>query len=168
MLHNEKQHRVYIETTIPSSYYTLRTDIESRAMQSWTRRWWKEYADQFTIVSSTAVIDELRRGISEKTQARIDLIKDLEMLPAPPRINQIAQTYIDRSIMPQGLFGDAYHVALASFHNVDALLTWNCKHLANLNKVYLIRQINKELGLPTPELATPLNYLGVDDENEEL
>ena len=102
-------------------------------------------------------------GTSEKTQARIDLIKDLEMLPAPSRINQIAQTYIDRSIMPQDLFGDAHHLALASFHNADALLTWNCKHLANLNKIYLIRQINQELGLPTPELATPLNYLGADD-----
>ncbi len=163
MLHNETQYRVYIETSIPSFYFTLRTDTESLARQSWTRKWWKEYADQFTLVSSTAVIDELRRGTSEKTQARIDLIKDLEMLPAPSRINQIAQTYIDRSIMPQDLFGDAHHLALASFHNADALLTWNCKHLANLNKIYLIRQINQELGLPTPELATPLNYLGVDD-----
>ena len=162
-MHNETQYRVYIETSIPSFYFTLRTDTESLARQSWTRKWWKEYADQFTLVSSTAVIDELRRGTSEKTQARIDLIKDLEMLPAPSRINQIAQTYIDRSIMPQDLFGDAHHLALASFHNADALLTWNCKHLANLNKIYLIRQINQELGLPTPELATPLNYLGVDD-----
>ncbi len=163
MLNNQTQHRVYIETTIPSFYYTLRTDIESLAKQSWTRKWWKEYADQFTLLSSTAVIDELRRGTSEKTQARIDLIKDIEMLPAPSKINQIAQTYIDKSIMPQDLFGDAHHLALASFYNADVLLTWNCKHLANLNKIYLIRQINQELGLPTPELATPLNYLGADD-----
>ena len=163
MLNNETQHRVYIETTIPSFYYTLRTDIESLVKQNWTRKWWKEYADQFTLMSSTAVIDELRRGISEKTQARIDLVKDLEMLPAPSKINQIAQTYIDRLIMPQDLFGDAHHLALASFHNADALLTWNCKHLANLNKISRIRQINQELGLPTPELATPLNYLGADD-----
>ncbi|MCY4567709.1 MAG: type II toxin-antitoxin system VapC family toxin [Candidatus Poribacteria bacterium] len=162
-MNNQTQHRVYIETTIPSFYYTLRTDIESLAKQSWTRKWWKEYADQFTLLSSTAVIDELRRGTSEKTQARIDLIKDIEMLPAPSKINQIAQTYIDKSIMPQDLFGDAHHLALASFYNADVLLTWNCKHLANLNKIYLIRQINQELGLPTPELATPLNYLGADD-----
>ena len=129
MLNNQTQHRVYIETTIPSFYYTLRTDIESLAKQSWTRKWWKEYADQFTLLSSTAVIDELRRGTSEKTQARIDLIKDIEMLPAPSKINQIAQTYIDKSIMPQDLFGDAHHLALASFYNADVLLTWNCKHL---------------------------------------
>ena len=65
--------------------------------------------------------------------------------------------------MPQDPSGDALHLALASYYNVDALLTWNCKHFANLNKVSLIRQINTELGLPTPELVTPLNYLGIDD-----
>ena len=163
MLHNETQHRVYIETSIPSFYYTLRRDIESRAMQSWTRKWWAQYADQFTLVSSLAVIDELRDGRGEKTQARIDLVENLEMLSISPRIRRITQTYIDRLIMPQDPFGDALHLAIASFYNVDALLTWNYKHIANLNKIYRIRQINQELGLPTPELATPLNYLGVDD-----
>lgn len=162
-MHNETQYRVYIETTIPSFYYTLRRDLESRAMQSWTRKWWAQYADQFTLVSSIVVINELSDGTSEKTQDRINLVKDLEMLSVTTEIDQIAQTYIDRLIMPQDMFGDAHHVALASFYNVDALLTWNYKHIANLNKIYRIRQINQELGLPTPELATPLNYLGVDD-----
>lgn len=162
-MNNETQYRVYIETTIPSFYYTLRRDLESRAMQSWSRKWWKEYADQFTLVSSIVVINELSDGTSEKTQDRINLVKDLEMLSVTTEIDQIAQTYIDRLIMPQDMFGDAHHVALASFYNVDALLTWNYKHIANLNKIYRIRQINQELGLPTPELATPLNYLGVDD-----
>ena len=162
-MHNETQHRVYIETSIPSFYYTLRRDIESRAMQSWTRRWWEQYKDQFTLVSSLAVIEELSDGGSEKTQDRIDLVENLEMLSISPRIRRITQTYIDRLIMPQDPFGDALHLAIASFHNVDALLTWNYKHIANLNKIYRIRQINQELDLPTPELVTPLNYLGVDD-----
>ena len=167
-MQNETQYRVYIETSIPSFYYTLRTDIESLAMQRWTRRWWDEYADQFILVSSTVVIDELRKGTSPKTQDRIDLVKDIEKLTGTPTIDGIAQTYIDRLVMPRDLFGDAYHVALASFYGIDVLLTWNCTHIANLNKIRPIRQINRELGLPTPELVTPLNYFGVEDENGEL
>ena len=163
-MNNETQHhRVYIETTIPSFYYTLRTDIESRAMRSWTRKWWTQYAAQFTLVSSIVVISELSDGTSEKTQARINLVKAFEMLSVTTEIDQIAQTYIDKLIMPQDMFGDAHHVALASFYDIDVLLTWNYKHIANLNKIYRIRQINQELGLPTPELVTPLNFFGVDD-----
>ncbi len=162
-MYNETQHRVYIETTIPSFYYTLRTDTESLARQSWTRKWWEQYANQFILVSSTAVIEELRKGSTEKTQDRIDLVENLEILTVTAEINQVAEIYVDRLIMPQGLFGDAHHVALASFYNVDVLLTWNCKHIANLNKTHRIREINRELGLPTPELVTPLNFFGVDD-----
>ena len=162
-MYNETQHRVYIETTIPSFYYTLRTDTESLARQSWTRKWWEQYANQFILVSSTAVIEELRKGSTEKTQDRIDLVENLEILTVTAEINQVAEIYVDRLIMPQGLFGDAHHVALALFYNVDVLLTWNCKHIANLNKTHRIREINRELGLPTPELVTPLNFFGVDD-----
>ena len=162
-MYSETQYRVYIETTIPSFYYTLRTDTESLARQSWTRKWWEQYANQFILVSSTAVIEELRKGSTEKTQDWIDLVENLEILTVTAEINQVAEIYVDRLIMPQGLFGDAHHVALASFYNVDVLLTWNCKHIANLNKTHRIREINRELGLPTPELVTPLNFFGVDD-----
>ena len=55
--------------------------------------------------------------------------------------------------------GDALHLALACYYKVDVLLTWNCQHIANANKFDHIRRINFQIGLPTPILATPLNYL---------
>ena len=157
------QKRIYIETTIPSFYYTLRTDAESRVRQKWTRQWWNEYAGIFTLTSSVAVIEEINRGTSDKIQDRLDLLKDVELLPITDYIENIARIYIDRLVMPRDPSGDALHLAIASFHNVDALLTWNCRHLANANKIHSIRQINQELGLVVPELTTPLNYLGGDD-----
>ena len=157
------QKRIYIETTIPSFYYTLRTDAESRVRQKWTRQWWNEYAGIFTLTSSVAVIEEINRGTSDKIQDRLDLLKDVELLPITDYIENIARIYIDRLVMPRDPSGDALHLAIASFHNVDALLTWNCRHLANANKIHSIRQINQELGLFVPELTTPLNYLGGDD-----
>ena len=51
-------------------------------------------------------------------------------------------------------------VALAAYHGIDYLLTWNCRHLANANKFDHIRRINTMLGLKTPELVTPPELLG--------
>lgn len=154
------QKRIYIETTIPSAYYTLRMDEGSLTRQRLTRQWWEEYADLFILTSSTAVIEELIRGESDATQARLDLLEGIELLPITDRIEQIEQIYIDRLVMPQNIGEDAQHLAIASFHKVDVLLTWNLAHIANPNKLNSITQINRELGLPTPELTTPLNYLG--------
>jgi hypothetical protein len=66
--------------------------------------------------------------------------------------------------MPSDPNGDALHLAIACYHRMDCLLTWNCKHLANANKLEHIRRINFQIGLPTPLLATPLNLL--EDEEE--
>ena len=154
------QKRIYIETTIPSSYYTLRTDEESLVRQKLTRQWWDEYADIFTLTSSSAVETELRKGTGETTQDRLTLLDGIEIFVSSIEILQIAQIYIDRLIMPKEPQGDALHLAFASFHQVDAILTWNCIHLANPNKFDFIARINTELGLTTPELKTPLGYLG--------
>jgi len=157
------QKRIYIETTIPSFYYTLRTDTESVARMNWTRRWWSEFAAQFRLVSSPAVIAELRRGSGETRDRRIVLLKDVRLLEITEEVEDVAKIYIDKLVMPSDPAGDALHLALASFHRVDVLLTWNCRHLANPNKVEHIRLVNYELGLPMPLLTTPLNYLSGDE-----
>ena len=55
--------------------------------------------------------------------------------------------------------GDALHLATASYHKIDYLLTWNCSHLANANKKKHIRRINGRLRLSTPEIITPLEIM---------
>ena len=154
------QKRIYIETTIPSAYYTLRTDEESLIRQKLTRQWWDEYANLFTLTSSTAVIDELEEGSRQVTLDRLALLDSVEMFNPTVESVQISQIYIEKLIMPQKQGGDALHLAIASFHQVDAILTWNCMHLANPNKFNFIARINRELGLTTPELKTPHDYLG--------
>ena len=151
--------RVYIETTIPSFYHTLRRDPESIARMRWTRQWWRKYAGEYHLISSLAVIDELQKGVSGKTQERLSLLDDVVMLPITEEIIEIAQIYIDKSIMPLDPAGDALHLAVASFHKADVPLTWNCQHLANVHKLDAIRRVNFQLGVAVPILATPLNYL---------
>ena len=121
-MRQETKKRIYIDTSIPSAYYTLRTDEDAPAKQRVTRHWWNEYANQFSLTSSATVIGELTRGRSEATQERRALIESTELLSITDRILQIAQIYTDQLIMPQDPHGDALHVAIASFYNVDALL----------------------------------------------
>jgi hypothetical protein len=64
--------------------------------------------------------------------------------------------------MPANPLGDALHLAMASYHRCDFLVTWNCRHLANANKFAQIRRVNSLLGLFVPTLVTPLELLGED------
>lgn len=62
--------------------------------------------------------------------------------------------------MPADPHEDALHLALASHHIFDVLVTWNFRHLANRNKFDRIRRINAELGLFVPAILTPDQLLG--------
>jgi predicted nucleic acid-binding protein len=159
---------VYIETTIPSFFHTARKDARSLARQRWTRERWTEIAPGFDMHSSDAVIAELQRGtLEDLRKRRIALISDLNLLEVSQEVMEIATIYMERLVMPRGGAGDALHLALASFYSVDVLLTWNCKHLANPNKFGHIDKVNGELGLTTPLLTTPLNYLSEDDSDAD-
>ncbi len=156
---------VYIETTIPSFYYTKRTDAKSIARMSWTKQWWDLFSDEFTLVSSAAVINELRRGSSDMVPDRINLLAKAELLPITDEVRHLVRIYVDNQIMPKDPTGDALHLAVATFYKIDVLLTWNCAHLANPNKADRIHLTNYEVGFRTPLLMTPLNYLDGDGDD---
>ena len=157
--------KVYIETTIPSFYHEVRTEPEMLARRLWTREWWGEHRLAYGLVTSDAVVDELERGDHPVVEKALSLIEPVDLLPIGTEVTDIVAAYIRHRLMPDDPLGDALHLALASFHKCDFLLTWNCRHLANANKFGHIRRINTLLGLFAPSLVTPLELLGgTDDE----
>ena len=87
---------------------------------------------------------------------------ELPAISVTDEIAEVVEVYIQHRLMPKDPLGDALPLALASFHKVDYLLTWNCEHLANANKFAHIRRINTLLGLYVPSLVTPLELMGGD------
>lgn len=158
---------VYIETSIPSFHEDARPTPDIVVRRDWTRRWWTASTSRYRLVSSAAVIEELQRGRADHAQARLALMADLRILPIEPAIGEIVEAYIRHRLMPANPAGDALHLAIASYHKCDFLLTWNCAHLANANKFGHIRRINMLLGLYTPTLTTPLELLEADNETGE-
>ena len=156
--------RVYVETTIPSFYHELRATPDIVARREWTRLWWNGAAEHYDLVTSPAVLDELVGGPPERSAERLALVRHLPLLRIESAITEIVQAYIRHRVMPTDPAGDALHLALASYHKCDFLVTWNCQHLANANKFGLIRRVNTMLGLFVPALVTPLELLGGGDE----
>ena len=156
--------RAYVETTIPSFFYEERPEPDIVARRDWTQRWWASAATRYELVTSPAVLDELSSGKPDRSAQRLALIRDLPVLSVDPPIVEIVQAYIRHRVMPADPGGDALHLALASYHRCDFLVTWNCRHLANANKFGHIRRVNVLLGLFVPALVTPLELLGDDNE----
>jgi len=73
--------KVYIETSIPSFYYEIRTAPEIVARRNWTRQWWDESRQNYEIVTSDAVVDELNKGDYPTKANTLKLISNIPFLP---------------------------------------------------------------------------------------
>ena len=155
--------RIYIETTVVSFYYNERPEPEMFSRQNWTRRWLdKAFDGADELVTSLAVEKELQAGEFHKKSEMLELVSGLPLLDLNDAVAQAVEAYIANRVMPNDPGGDALHLAVASFHRCDFLVTWNCRHIANANKFGHIRRVNGILGLGNPALVTPLELLNED------
>ncbi len=158
--------RVYIETSIVS-YLRQRPSgqVVTAARQLLTRRWWEQERFQYELVTSQYVIDEAADGDPLRAQERLDSLEDIPSLQLGPEIDAIANAIMSRAILPPKAQVDALHIAVASYHRIDYLLTWNCSHIANARILPRIQAALIEQGCFVPLICTPEEML--DDATDE-
>jgi hypothetical protein len=150
---------VYIETTIPSFYCETRTSPVIVAWREVTRRWWDNDRRGYALYASAYVRAELSDAPERKSKRALALLSEVPDLEDPPGLEELAEYYIEHRLMPLEAGGDAVHLAMASLHRLDFLLTWNCRHLANANKIQHLAVLNGRLGLHIPTVTTPLTLI---------
>ena len=72
---------------------------------------------------------------------------------------------VGQGIIPSKAAEDALHIAVATVHDVDYLLTWNCRHIANPEIQRGIAAYLEQIGLSLPFICTPEELVG--EENAE-
>ena len=156
--------KVYLETTIPS-YITsdLSNDIIILGHQKLTIDWWKNTRSYFDLFTSEIVLDEISKGDKEQAAKRFELIKNINVLDFNKEVEELGIKYFKYFNLPQKALFDAYHIAIAVFYQMDFLLTWNCKHLANANVRLRLLEFNQKAGHKSPDLCTPEELLPEED-----
>ena len=152
---------VYIETSI-LGYLTARSsrDIVVAANIEITREWWDTRRGDFQLYSSQAVVKETSQGDAQIASQRLAIIRDLALLDLNQSVIDLAEQLLGRSNLPAKADVDAIHIAAATVHGMDYLLTWNCKHIANAQIQRKLAEISLDFGYELPILCTPYELLG--------
>jgi len=154
----------YIETSIPS-YLTARPnrDIRATAWQQITQQWWEQEKARYQLFVSELVLTEAGAGDPDAAQRRLDSLAGIPELTISDEAKLLASRLIADGGVPLHAEADALHVAIASVHGMDYLLTWNCRHIDNAVTKPVIRSICAVAGYPCPEICTPLELLSEEE-----
>jgi predicted nucleic acid-binding protein len=147
---------VYIETTIVS-YLAARpsANLISQAKQQLTHDFWR-LRGRCDLYASDAVIREVSAGHQGKSEVRLNLLKETKLLQTTPETLEVAQALIRAKAIPKGSEEDALHVALCAYYEMEYLVTWNCKHIANPVMQDKISQVLRDICQLKPAyLITP-------------
>ncbi len=88
--------------------------------------------DRFALYISEVVIEEAGRGDNLAAKKRLAKLSGIEILPLNDDVVVLSKALIQEGGVPKKALDDALHIAVATVHRIDYLLTWNCRHITTL------------------------------------
>lgn len=118
---------------------------------------------EYNIYIGPTVFEEIRRT---KDKNKLDLLLQAVEKYQPivfeltEEVHNLAEKYIIKKVVPERKRDDAYHISYAVCNKVDILLSWNYRHLANIDKKAKVMAVNLLEGyLKEMEFITPYEVL---------
>jgi predicted nucleic acid-binding protein len=148
--------RVYLETSFFSASVSMRTSAKSVSWRETSNEWWQTQAARYELYVSDEVVAELSDPEFAQGPAALAMLRGLRLLELGPEVRGLAEILVREKLMPRpSVSGDAIHVAVATIHGMEYILTWNVQHMANPNKRTHFATICLRLGLLPPQIVTP-------------
>jgi predicted nucleic acid-binding protein len=147
---------LYIETSV-ISYLTARPsrDVIALGHQQLTREWWERAALEFAFYASRLVVAEAQLGDPTAAAARLALLEPITLLAETAESRVLARRLLAVGGLPAKAASDALHIAIATVHGMDYLVTWNCKHIANARMLRFVGETCRAAGFEVPVICTP-------------
>ena len=148
--------KLYIDTSVIGGYFDIEFEKETKMLFE------SIFNNEFHIIYSTVTEDELINApdkvkellssIPDEYKTKIELTEEAVML---------GDTYIAENVVGKTSREDCFHIALATIHKADILVSWNFKHIVNIMRIRGYNAVNIKLGYSTIDIRSPkeiVNY----------
>ncbi len=121
--------------------------------------------DEFIVLFSTVTQDELTNA-PEKVREFVRKIKveSTEFIETTEEAIELATEYIAEKVVGQTSFADCLHIALATINRADFLISWNFKHIVNVQRIRGYNAINIKNGYKQLEIRSPREFEKYEDD----
>ena len=152
----KKTNRVYSDTSVIGGIVDSEFSEHSKRFIKFAK------SGLFTLVVSPVIDDEI---FTDDTPSQVireyeSLLKFCEIARVTQESLELQQAYLKEKILTSKWEDDALHVAVATVHECDLIVSWNFKHIVNFQKIPLYNAVNKLLGYNEIQIYSPLELVG--------
>lgn len=159
MTGNGKKLRVYVDTSVIGGCFD--DEFEAPSINLFKRA----KAGGAIIVVSDTTFAELESAPKKVRDVIASLPEaSLEFVHQNKESETLAAKYIQQGVVSQKMLADAMHIALATVIKADVLVSWNFRHIVNLDRIHGYNSVNLRAGYPMLEIRTPLEIWKDEDE----
>ena len=151
--------RIYIDTSVFGGYYD--EEFADHTIPFFDRL----KNEEFILLFSTVTQEELENA-PEKVK---ELVRSLnsnktEFLETTIEAIDLATEYITEQVVGQTSFADCLHIAIATINRADFLVSWNFKHIVNIQRIRGFNAINIKNGYRQLEIRSPREFEKYEDD----
>jgi len=152
-----KKLRIYIDTSVLGGYFDEEFNIDTKLLFGEILR------GEFKLVISDLTERELVNAPERVRTLLRDLKIDFEVIAVTQESIDLATDYINEKVVGQTSMDDCIHIATATIHKLDLLISWNFKHIVNVMRIRGYNSINLRNGYSTLEIRSPKDLINYEN-----
>jgi len=156
-----KRDTIYLDTSVLNFFFE-KEDLEKVYS---TKELFREIRrGKYAPFISELVLREIDKTERFKRKRLLSLVRTYEIhcLEVTPQCLALAQKYMERKVFPQRFRDDSIHIAIATVHNIDVVISWNLRHMVKLKTRREVKAINILESYREIEICTPTEVIESD------
>lgn len=151
--------RLYIDTSVFGGYFDDEFSDHTKPLFE------RLFQEEFIMLFSALTEEELAQAPLRVQELVIALKSELvELLPISEEVIELANAYVHEKVIGKINYADCLHIALATIHRADFLISWNFKHIVNVQRIRGYNSVNIKYGYKELEIRSPREFERYEDE----
>jgi len=154
--------KIYIDTSVLGGFFDKEDPKRIRIAETFLKLAKRE---KFDVYLSRLTIEEISKAPTDIRDNLKNIITgiDVKVLEETEECIELSQMYVDEGVIPKRFRDDARHIAIATFYNLDFLISWNYRHMVNIRVKKLVSSVNLKMGFNPIEIISPEEVVGYEE-----
>lgn len=161
MIRSIRRNKIYIDTSVLNFFFE-ESDLEKTDS---TKKLFREIrSGRHDAFISDLVLREIGRTPGLKRERLLSLVKtyEISLVEVTLECIELTEKYMGRKIFPLRYRDDGLHIAIATIHEMDVVVSWNLRHMVKLRTRREVKAINIMEGYREIEICTPMEVIESD------